>query len=220
MRLTDRERLRWQDWSPGLDRDHLTLGQVLDTLPGASAAQMPWLIRLLENPSSRLALPGAISLARHDCIHVALGRGLRSADEGFVIGATMGAASAIRSWHLTLFRLAARYLYPGPYRFSDADLIAFDLGVGFARRCHVRDWHLQPLEEWRDLSLAELRARLGISDVLLRAVFRTEQALLPDQGTSRRLDIDVGGVDPSDLEHPPGQPSDWNRERPARKEPA
>src|SRR6056297_825277 len=87
--------LDWDEWNPGLDTDDMTLRAVLDTLPAAAAEDVPEIIRKYENPESPDALPGAIALARHDCIHVLLGRGLHVQDEAFVIGATMGAASDI-----------------------------------------------------------------------------------------------------------------------------
>ena len=82
--------LLWDEWSPGLDTDVMTLREVLQTMPASDATSVPEIIKKYENPESPHALPGAISLARHDCIHVLLGRGLHVQDEAFIIGATMG----------------------------------------------------------------------------------------------------------------------------------
>src|SRR5687768_12811614 len=112
-----RRKLHWTDWNPGLDNDHLTLSEVLNTLPAAPADAIPWQVRLLENPSSFISFPGAISLERHDALHALLGRGLANQDEAFVIGYTMGAARKIRGWHFQAFRFLATRFYPKAYRF-------------------------------------------------------------------------------------------------------
>ena len=59
--------LRWSDWSPGLDNDHMTLSEVMATLPGDDPEAIPEIIRKYENPASPDALPGAVALERHDC---------------------------------------------------------------------------------------------------------------------------------------------------------
>jgi len=66
----------WREWNPGLDNDELTLQAVFDTLPGAGPDEIDQMVRLLENPASPYALPGAVRLRHHDCIHILLGRGL------------------------------------------------------------------------------------------------------------------------------------------------
>jgi hypothetical protein len=81
-----------RDWDPGLDNDGLTLCSVYDGMPKDGADAVPWYVRLLENPRSPVALPGAIDLFGHDCLHIVLGRGLLAQDEAFVIGYTMGSA--------------------------------------------------------------------------------------------------------------------------------
>ena len=206
-------KLNWRHWNPGLDNDHWTLGEVLATLPGAEAEQIPWIIRLLENPSSWLALPGAISLKRHDALHVVLGRGLSVQDEAFVIGFTMAATGRLRRWQHSLFRWASSRLYPKHYRFDDKDLIVFDMGVNAARRMPARNLPAFPFEDHHDLTLKELRARLGIQAPVLRAFFAKERLLRPASDTSRRLDTDLGGIDATDIHPPEGEASDWEKEK-------
>ena len=58
--------LRWQEWFPGLDNDHETLGDVLATLPASPPTAIPWIVRLLENPNGWLHLHGAVDLGVHD----------------------------------------------------------------------------------------------------------------------------------------------------------
>jgi hypothetical protein len=207
-----RRKLHWSDWSPGLDNDHLSLQHVLNSLPAAAPEQIPWQVRALENPSSPIAFPGAISLQRHDAIHALLGRGLSSQDEAFVIGYTMGAARKIRSWQFAIFRFVATRLYPKPYRFQSSDLIAFDIGFAQGQQGQARDLHTIALETMGEQSLQQLRHRLGINVHALHAAYRTEAALLPQTISSRRLDKDFGGVDPSDLQPPDAPESNWQRE--------
>jgi hypothetical protein len=210
-----RRKLHWSDWCPGLDNDHLTLQQVLSSMPAAEAEQIPWQVRVLENPASPLAFPGAITLQRHDAIHALLGRGLSNQDEAFVIGFTMGAARKIRSWQFSIFRFVAGTLYPKPYRFKPNDLIAFDLGFSQGQRNMGRDLHCVPFETFGDQSLAQLRRAVGIDVHALHAAYRTETMYLPQTTASRRLDKDYGGVDPSDLQPPDAPDSDWQRDEKA-----
>lgn len=204
-----RYKLNWTDWNPGLDNDQLTLGEVLASMPAAAPEAIPWLVRLLENPASPVAFPGAISLARHDAIHALLGRGLANQDEAFVIGFTMGAAKTVRNWQFRLYRFVASHWYPKAYRFQRQDLIAFDLGHALGERSKARDLHLVPFESLHARTLATLRAELAIDVHALHAVYRAEAAKLPHTRSSRRLDRDFKNVDPSDLYPPDGQDSDW-----------
>ena len=104
--------LNWDEWSPGLDTDDMTIAEVLAPMPAAEAGDVPEIIRKYENPESPDALPGAIHLNRHDCIHVLLGRGLHVQDEAFIIGVTMGAASDLTDADVEPPQLPARQLKP------------------------------------------------------------------------------------------------------------
>ncbi|HTE41951.1 MAG TPA: hypothetical protein VK629_14090 [Steroidobacteraceae bacterium] len=207
-----RRKLHWSDWNPGLDNDQLTLQQVLSSMPAAAPEAIPWQVRVLENPLSALAFPGAVSLTRHDAIHALLGRGLSNQDEAFVIGYTMGAASNIRDWQFAVFRFAALRLYPKTYRFSASDLVAFDLGYSQGRTGKARDLQEVPFENLSEHTLAQLRRDIGIDVHSLHAAYRAEASRIPHTPASRRLDQDFRGVDPSDLHPPQGTESDWKRE--------
>ncbi|MEM9128358.1 MAG: hypothetical protein AAGA97_01380, partial [Pseudomonadota bacterium] len=140
--------LQWDEWNPGLDTDDQTLADVLATMPAASAEDVPEIIRRYENPESPEALPGAIALDRHDCIHVLLGRGLHVQDEAFVIGATMGAASEITEEHIDFFIKVSTQEYPKHWRFKEEHIFSFRLGVGFAvDNLNNKDLHLIPMEK-------------------------------------------------------------------------
>lgn len=191
--------LRWNQWTPGLDIDDMIMSEVIGTLPAAPPEAIPEEIKILENPKSNWAFPGAISLERHDCLHVLLGRGLLPEDEAFVIGFTMGAAKDIQDWQYSMFRTLAVHWYPKPYNFKEEDLYAFDLGFEKGQRSKASDLHLFPFELFYDNTVGELRDRVGINKHQLRAAFRLEQAYRPDSPAARRLDIDEGNIDNSAL---------------------
>ncbi len=190
------------EWNPGLDNSHLTLGEVLNTLPGIEQSAVHWLVRLFENPASPLSFPGQISLKRHDALHVLLGRGLNNQDEAFVIGFTMGTVKDTKKWHRVFFTWVTKYLYPTPYRFTDDDKIAFELGFQQGRKHQVNDVHLIPFENKPNYKIKDLRLELGINVHDLYAAYRLEQSLIPNTFESRRLDIDYGNVDPSSISPP------------------
>lgn len=175
-------------WCPDLrDPDERSLGSVLDTLPANRPEEIDQLVRLVENPESPYALPGAVALGRHDCIHVLLGRGLLGPDEAFVVGYTMGAAAAsIDAELLGTFKLIAKRLYPRHYRMDDADLFVFDLGYQLGARSPVRIGEV-PLETMRGERIDALRARAGVDVAALRAVYGAEHALFPASPASARL---------------------------------
>ncbi|MDP6706520.1 MAG: hypothetical protein QF893_09280 [Alphaproteobacteria bacterium] len=205
--------LRWSEWSPGLDNDSMTLGEVLATLPGDEPEAIPDVIRKYENPASADALPGAVSLARHDCIHALLGRGLRLQDEAFVIGFTMGAARAINERHLATFEFVSVHDYPKPYNFEPEHLLAFRLGVGAATdMSRDADIHLCPLEARLETTMSDLRREFGIQVGELRAYFRKEELLLPGTRSSRRLDTSARRDDVH-LVPPEGERSGWKRQK-------
>ncbi|GAA2663165.1 hypothetical protein [Streptomyces lunalinharesii] len=173
-------------WNPGLD-DTVTLRTVYDAMPGDDSAAIPWYVRLLENPASPVALPGAVDLLGHDCIHILLGRGTLPPDEAFVVGFTMGASGALGAWQEKVFALGARHLYRGGFRFSRTDLEVFRTAVDFARDTGIRPLHTLP---WRDLmhhSLGRLRASVGIDTRALVAAYARERARWPAAAASRRL---------------------------------
>ncbi len=238
--------LNYLQWNPGTNHGERTFREVLATLPATPPDGIPWVIRLFENPSSRWASPGAITLARHDHVHVLLGRGLKGEDEGFVIGFTCGAATQvenrqtallramtylvapfadrrardrrIRDWQYAIFEFAATRLYRPPYRFGHDEITAFRLGYGFGERCPVRDVHDFPFEDHEDDTVGEVRERLGVGVAQLEAVYRQERALLHSRA-SERLDTDAD-EDHSDIAPPDGPDSDWVREKAASLPPA
>jgi hypothetical protein len=180
------ERASIADWTPGLD-EMTTLRAVYESMPGDDASTIPWYVRLLENPASPVAFPGAIDLFGHDCVHIALGRGMLPQDEAFVIGYTMGASGKLSSWRRKAFAQCARYLYGSIYRFSDADRQVFNLAVDFAIRSAGHSVHDIAWRHLLDLPLGEIRSYCGICTSSLIEVFNQERMLFRDSAASQRL---------------------------------
>ncbi|MEM9317440.1 MAG: hypothetical protein AAGA70_00335 [Pseudomonadota bacterium] len=196
--------LQWDEWNPGLDTDEMTIAEVLATMPAANAADVPEIIRKYENPESPDALPGAIHLDRHDCIHVLLGRGLHVQDEAFIIGVTMGAASDISDVHVDTFIRVSTTEYPKHWRFEEAHIASYRLGLGYALdNLPGKNLHLTPLEAepWQSMSVGAARKELGMSKPELRAYYRKAELLVPGTRASRRLDTSAHRPD-GDLNRP------------------
>lgn len=180
----------WREWNPGLDNDELTLRAVFDTLPGAGPDEIDQMVRLLENPASPYALPGAVRLRHHNCIHILLGRGLLNQDEAFVIGYAMGTAKEhINEEQVQLFRRAAKLLYKPPYRMTDNDLIAFDLAFTLGNKSPYRHIYRFDYDSAMDIDIGDIRQELAIDVKALKASFREERLLLPGNKASERLAI-------------------------------
>lgn len=197
--------LKWNQWSPGLDNGDMLMGEVYESLPAAPPSAIPEEVRALENPESAEAFPGAITLERHDCIHVLIGRGLLPQDEAFVIGFTMGASKKVTKLQYEMFRNLAVNWYPEPYNFSEADLFSFDLGFAKGTASEAAALEHFPFERFMDMKVGDMRKRLGINVPQLRAAYRKEKLLLPDSAASGRLDVDAHNVDFSSIYMPKGE---------------
>ena len=183
----------WRDWIVPLHEESSTLRQVLESSSRLRASQddIPLIIQLIENPKFDIPgidlFNGAVDLYTHDCIHVILGRGMLPKDEAFVIGFTMGSTNRVTATEEKLFSLAAKYLYPGPYKFSDEEVHVFKDAVrlGFVSDC-------EPLSEidyarYMDVPVGEIRQRLGLESDLIRAYYRIEKRRYPNDAASRRV---------------------------------
>lgn len=183
----DTQTRSWKRWHPGLDNDHLTLREVLATLPAAPPGAIPWIVRTFENPRGWLRLHGAVDLANHDRIHVLLGRGLLDQDEAFVIGFTMGCTKAVSRLEEAFFKYVVSHVYPPPYRIPQRILAAYDLGLEAGRAMGVPNLHLTLHDDMLDRPLGALRREVGIDTERLRGFYARERAALPDTPASMRL---------------------------------
>jgi hypothetical protein len=193
MTQTDTGTLGWRDWIVPINEESLTLRQILEGSAHLRADQgdIPFIIQLVENPKFDIPgvnlFNGAVDLHTHDCIHALLGRGMLPKDEAFVIGFTMGSTNRVSTTEEKLFALAARHLYPGPYKFSEEEIHVFKDAVrlGFVSDC-------EPLSEvdyarYMDLPVGAIRERIGLETDLLKAYYRIEQSRYPEDRASRRV---------------------------------
>lgn len=146
-----------------------TLENGLSALPGDPPASIPFLVWLLENPDSPVALPGKISLYCHDCMHLLLDRGFSSHDEAFVIGFTMG--NDIRTgWiHMAIFRVFALFFYPKKYAFRGPHLKILAQGVAYGRAIQAKNLNQIDWYSYREHRIKDLRQLFGIENEILDA---------------------------------------------------
>lgn len=132
-------------------------------MPRVTPDKIPWQVRLLENPESSVAFPGAISLFRHDCIHALLCASFHPLDEAFVIGFTMGSDKRMTKRLARFFMWLTKWFYPKKYRFKKRDLFQFAKGLAFAKRSQVTNLADFRFEDYQDCTLLQLRQTLGIN---------------------------------------------------------
>jgi hypothetical protein len=176
----------WREWDPFNFDEQATLSAALSTIPRAPIQKVPLLVRVMENPTSPVALSGATTMFDHDCIHVALGRGLLSQDEGFVIGYSIGNSSNSSAQDRLIFREIAGH-YPKPFNLSDQDMLAFDHGFDCGLHNNVRDIHLFDFSAHLEEPIGTVRKLLGVSRERIVSWFREELSLVPRSKESRRL---------------------------------
>ena len=191
-RLPDKN-TSWRDWIVPLTVEGVTLKQILASAAHMMAGQddIPLVIQLIENPKFDIPgidlFNGAVDIHSHDCIHALLGRGLLPKDEAFVIGFTMGSTNRVSQTEEKLFSLAAKYLYPGPYKFSDEEIQIFKDAVrlGYISDCERLD--KVDYAQYMDWDINKLREELGIETNLLKAYYEIEINRHPESKTSQRL---------------------------------
>jgi len=168
----------------------LTLQKSLKTMElfKLNQREVPLIIKLVENPNywtSKL-FRGAVSLYKHDCIHILLGRGLLPKDEAFVIGYTMGSAKKMKRWRRNLFMFFAKYLYPKGYRLGEEERFVFNMGIKLGSLIE-EDLSLVDFESLNKLTPKGLREKLGVDENLLMNYYLLEKVLFPDSPESQRL---------------------------------
>jgi hypothetical protein len=142
--------------------DQFTLKEAYLTLEGDPPLKIPFLVRLIEDPDSLLSLPGRIDLYSHDCLHLLLKQGFTSTGEAYVVGFTMGNDLKTNWFHLLLFKLIARFLYPHPYRHSKEEFQIFDAGFARGRELQIKDLNQATFKGWQNITLPQLRKALGL----------------------------------------------------------
>ena len=177
----------WGEWWPTVTPS-LKVHDLLQRLPGISATQLPEVVKIYESPERTTALPGAISLQRHDVLHIALHRGLLDQDEAFVIGATMGSnRRELSASHVESMVQAFSRAYPEPYRVSQEKLQAYKIGVELFSTMAIPNLNHLPLEKLTGLSPKELRCALSIDSDRLERAYLEEAARIPHSLESYRI---------------------------------
>lgn len=177
----------WLAWYPGLETDSLSVEDIIKTMPAVTAAKIPWIIRLMENPESPFRFRGAVSLIDHDVLHVLLGRGLQDQDEAFVIGFAMGTAKKPSPIQRRVLRFVLGRVYPEPYRIPNSLLSAFDLGFACGRETGKKNLYKMKLDSFIGVSVRQARQECGIDTDILKRYFRAEQLKIPMTICSVRL---------------------------------
>jgi len=162
-----------------IDVDNIKLKEAYSTVFSLYNPKIPFVIWLLENPDSPLALPGKISLQYHDYIHILLGRGISPQDEAFVIGFTMGNDLNTNRMHLFIYKFFASFIYPYPYNFSKLDLINFDLGFIYGRKIKIKQINEINFENYHNETINYLRNYFGISADEIQLIRRIEIWFMP-----------------------------------------
>ena len=158
-----------------INSDLLTLKQGLQSICVNKQSDIPFIVWLLENPNSLVALPGKISLYNHDCLHVLLERGLSLEDEAFVIGFTMGNDIKNNSCYLEIYKFCAQFLYPQKYQFKSHDFKFFNLGFSYGMNLEIKNLNQIDFRNYQDKTIAEVRKLLGIKLEDLRLMRKLEK---------------------------------------------
>ena len=159
--------------------DNLTVAEVIKSVQMDEQSDIPWIIRLLENPVSPIALPGDISLANHDSVHIILGRGVTLRDEAFVIGFTMGSDVRTNWFHLMIFKFFSTFIYPQKYRFNREHFKIFDLGFAYGRKSDiVKNINHIDFSLYQDRKISDIRNLFSISVDELRLLRQFENWLV------------------------------------------
>jgi hypothetical protein len=163
-----------------LDTNQQILQEKVEAISGDPPSAIPFLVRLLENPASPMALPGKIDLYGHDCLHILLDRGLSLYDEAFVVGFTMGTDDQTNWIHLAILKFVSSRFYPQKYRFDQEHLKVFDLGVAYGKTIKIRNLNQVDFNCYRNQSIEGVRHQLGI-DCRALQILRQAEAILIDE---------------------------------------
>ena len=144
-------------------QSHLTLKDCLQSLQGDEQSDIPFMVRLLENPKSIFPLPGQINLYNHDCLHILLDRGISLFDEAFVVGFTMGSDLKTNRFHVAVFKFLSNLLYPQQYKFEREQFKLFDLAFNYGRKLKVKNLNQVDFKVYENQTVGELRKLLGIN---------------------------------------------------------
>lgn len=170
-----------------LNIDNIQLKEAHSALFRIDDAKIPFVVWLLENPDSLLALPGKISLRNHDYLHLLLNRGISPQDEAFVIGFTMGNDLKTNKFHLFIYKFFAKFIYPYPYNFSKLNLISFDLGFLYGRKMKIKELNKIDFQNHQHTTINSLRKLFGIDDNEIQLIQQFEIWLMSNYKVYKKI---------------------------------
>ena len=159
--------------------EKLKVKEIYDSLEGDGAADIPFLIRFLENPESPVPMPGKISLYTHDHLHILLGRHQAPEDEAFIVGFTMGNDPKTKWYHVAIFKFFSYFLYPKTYKLNRAQMKVFDLGFAYGKKIKIKEVHKINFTEYHNYTLSALRNFFGIKFQEIKSLRQKEKELIP-----------------------------------------
>lgn len=139
--------------------------------------EIPWIVRFMENPASPLSFPGQIDLREHDYLHILLGLDRSPESEAFLVGFCMGLDPRTTLFHLTIFKIISRFLYPKSYRFSSMDIATFERGylVGKNPRYDFID-HLD-FTPYLDMRVSEIGQKTSLYPIKQPAICTPQMSI-------------------------------------------
>ena len=151
----------WINWSPDINEDSKTLQAAIEKMPDR-VRRTSFLVWLLENPKSSLALPGLTNSQTHQYMHILLGKNLFLGGESFVMGFCMGNSLEVKIWHVYLFKFFAMFFYPRLYRLNRHHLVKFDEGFKYGKNLFIKDINLVDFKKYLNWKIRLIRNRFGI----------------------------------------------------------
>lgn len=192
--------ISYRDWYIPYLQDDITLRQAQQSMSNVRAEEeeIPLMVQLVENPKFQIPgfrlFHGAVDLQQHDFIHIVLGRGLLEKDEAFTIGFTMGTTNKVSTTEEKLYSIIAQHLYPKVYKFDKDDIEVFGNAVrlGYISGCVALDeFDFTPC---LDMTLREVRGKLGIEKDLMLAYYNIEKKRYPGASDCQRLLDSISSV--------------------------
>lgn len=122
----------------------------------------PGKISFFRNFIGSYRLPDEIITKNQGCLHILLDLSMDYENEAFVLGFTMGNDSNIRNYHLHLFKLRSKFIYPKKYRFNKWQLELFSWGFHYGKSLPTKNLHSFNFEKFYPYRIGEIRAFLDI----------------------------------------------------------
>jgi len=143
----------------------------------AASSQIPFFVRLFENPKYEWFLPwifrGRVDLQKHDFTHLLLSRGFNIVDEIAVVGITMGSTKKMNSINTFLFYILQWLFYDKYFRFP---LKYYPIFARYVKLGNELKKNLSKIkvEDWFDYQMSDLRKEFGLFKEDLIEIWKVE----------------------------------------------